>query len=163
MVFIEIMIYGFLEKKDNLLGKKLKDEDSDSESDSDDDDVNDNSGKNKQPGIMSPPSSTKKQQDLVSSTGKKSSDASLKEEDDVGLLGVTRRSKRRIKVLIIEKKPDVYKKKGSREYTGIVYDIWKAIKLKLQDKYEFDETFIKTYTCMFLPVCHCHCIYQVQR
>ena len=52
----------------------------------------------------------KKQQDLVSSTGKKNTKADLKEEDDVGL-GVTQRAKS-VKVLIIEKYPDVYKKKG---------------------------------------------------
>lgn len=132
----------FLGNKANLLGRKLKGNDTDSESDSDDDD-DDTKKAGNNAGIMSPPASTKKQQDLVNT--KSNNKGELKEQDDVGLLGVTRQAKRRIKVLIVEKRPDVYKKKGAREYTGIVYDIWKAIKLKLQDKYEFDETFIKTY------------------
>ena len=98
----------FLANKGNLLGKKLKEGDSDSESDSDDDDEDTKKAGNNA-GIMSPPTSTIKQQDLVSTKSNKK--AELKEQDDVGLLGVTRQAKRRIKVLIIEKRPDVYKKK----------------------------------------------------
>ena len=30
------------------------------------------------------------------------------------------------------------------KYTGIVYDIWKSIKVELSRKYDFEETFIKT-------------------
>ena len=50
--------------------------------------------------------------------------------------------KRTIKVLAIVQKPYIYKKSGA--WTGIVYDIWKGIKVELAKKYEFKETFIKT-------------------
>ena len=60
----------FLANKGNLLGKKLKGSDTDSESDSDDDDDNAKTASNTA-GIMSPPASTKKQQDLVSTNPNK--------------------------------------------------------------------------------------------
>ena len=50
--------------------------------------------------------------------------------------------KRTIKVLAIVQEPYIYKKSGA--WTGIVYDIWKGIKIELAKKYEFKETFIKT-------------------
>ena len=50
--------------------------------------------------------------------------------------------KRTIKVLAIVQEPYIYKKSGA--WTGIVYDIWKSIKVELSKKYEFKETFIKT-------------------
>ena len=50
--------------------------------------------------------------------------------------------KRTIKVLAIVQEPYIYKKAGA--WTGIVYDIWKSIKVELSKKYEFKETFIKT-------------------
>ena len=50
--------------------------------------------------------------------------------------------KRRVKVLIIIQAPYVYRKGG--EYTGIVYDIWKGIKVELASKYDFEEKFFKT-------------------
>ena len=50
--------------------------------------------------------------------------------------------KRVIKVLAIVQEPYIYKKSGA--WTGIVYDIWKSIKVELGKKYEFKETFIKT-------------------
>ena len=50
--------------------------------------------------------------------------------------------KRVIKVLALVQAPYIYKKSG--KYTGIVYDIWKSIKLELARKYDFEETFIET-------------------
>lgn len=50
--------------------------------------------------------------------------------------------KRVIKVLALVQEPYIYKKSG--KYTGIVYDIWKSIKVELSRKYDFEETFIKT-------------------
>ena len=50
--------------------------------------------------------------------------------------------KRVIKVLALVQQPYIYKKSG--KYTGIVYDIWKSIKVELSRKYDFEETFIKT-------------------
>ena len=50
--------------------------------------------------------------------------------------------KKTIKVLAIVQAPYIFKKSGA--WTGIVYDIWKSIKLELANKYEFKETFIKT-------------------
>lgn len=50
--------------------------------------------------------------------------------------------KRIIKVLALVQAPYIYKKSG--KYTGIVYDIWKSIKVELSRKYDFEETFIET-------------------
>jgi len=50
--------------------------------------------------------------------------------------------KRVIKVLALVQAPYIYKKSG--KYTGIVYDIWKSIKVELARKYDFEETFIET-------------------
>ena len=50
--------------------------------------------------------------------------------------------KRIIKVLALVQAPYIYKKSG--KYTGIVYDIWKSIKVELARKYDFEETFIET-------------------
>lgn len=99
---------------DNGMGKKKEGDDSDSDSDDEDDKKSKGSGNNVKGSVV---------------------------KDGIEP-AVAPGKKRLIKVLAIVQEPFIYKKSG--QYTGIVYDIWKSIKIELSRKYDFEERFVKT-------------------
>ena len=85
------------------------------------------------------PDKKKKDDDLADDDDK---DTKTMENIKDGKEKIQHQEKTTIKVLAIVQEPYIYKKSGA--WTGIVYDIWKGIKIELAKKYEFKETFIKT-------------------